>query len=150
MGLSYSQLQSLWLSAGGDPDKAVIMAAISMAESFGNPNAINDGSGTHSNEYSVGLWQVNTYVHRNYSVSQLKDPAINASEAVRIYKLQGLRAWGAYTDGRYKKYLAASQAAAGTPASPIVDDISQTDVFAGISTTTLAVGLLVLVLVLTD
>lgn len=107
------QLQSLLRQVGFPEDKIVLMAAIGMSESSGRSDAINDGSGTHSIEYSVGLWQINTRVHKVYSVQQLTDPLINAKEALRIFNLQGLRAWGSYTDGRYKKYLAASQAAYG-------------------------------------
>jgi hypothetical protein len=89
------------------------MAAIGLSESGGNSNAINNGSGTHSIEYSVGLWQINMKAHgtRYGTLEQLKDPATNARAALAIYKLQGLRAWGSYTDGRYKKYLASSQSA---------------------------------------
>lgn len=113
MAFSVGQLQQLLIDAGCPADKVVVLAAVGMAESSGNPNAVNDGKGTRSTEYSVGLWQINTLVHKNYSVAQLKDPRINAKEAVRILKVQGLRAWGAYTDGRYIRtgWLAKSQAA---------------------------------------
>lgn len=117
--LTPSQIRSYWLSAGGGSNVVkstsgpialdVLMTAISLAESReGDPAAINPGvgaGGRRTNEYSVGLWQINTWVHKRFTVDQLKDPAINASEAVRIYRLQGLRAWGAYTDGRYRSFL---------------------------------------------
>lgn len=119
MAYSIAQLQQLLIQAGCPSDKVVILAAIGMAESSGNPNAVNNGTGTHSVEYSVGLWQINTLAHKNYSVAQLKDPRTNAQEAVRILRVQGLRAWGAYTDGRYLKYMAASRLAAGGGSSPV-------------------------------
>ena len=119
------QLQSLWLSAGGSSGSVristgetlplpVVMAAIALAESSGNASAVNPGygaGGRRTREYSVGLWQINTLVHKVYTREQLTDPHKNALEAVRIYRLQGLRAWGAYTDGRYRQYLTASKAA---------------------------------------
>lgn len=131
--LSASQIKSLWLEAGGDPSKATLMTAIALAESReGDPNAVNPGvghGGVHTNEYSVGLWQINTLVHKNYTVEQLKDPHINALEAVRIYRAQGLRAWGSYTDGRYRQYMSAAGADAGDitdivpdPDSPALGD----------------------------
>lgn len=113
--LTASQIKSLWLNAGGPESEAVNMTAIALAESGGYTGAWNPGrsgrGGTNSNEYSVGIWQINTLAHRNYSVEQLKDPQINAREAVRIYRLQGKRAWGAWTDGRYRQYLSAAGAA---------------------------------------
>ena len=115
------QVQDLLRQVGFPEDKIVLMCAVCRQESGFNTNAINDGSGTKSVEYSVGLFQINTRAHKNYTVEQLKNPIINASEALRIYKTQGLRAWGGYTDGGYKKYLALSQAAySGTP--PIVQN----------------------------
>jgi hypothetical protein len=115
------QLQSL-LRANGCPENQIaLMSAISVAESGGgvSPNfygesmAVNPGygaGGRRTAEYSVGLWQINTLVHKNYSREQLKDANINCKEAMRILRSQGLKAWGAYTDGRYKKYFAAAQA----------------------------------------
>ena len=108
MTYSNAQLQALARSVGIPENHVPLMAAIALAESSGDPSAINPGvgaGGRRTNEYSVGLWQINTLVHKNYSVQQLKDPQINAREMARIYRTQGLRAWGAYTDGRYKRYM---------------------------------------------
>lgn len=115
--LTPGQIKSLWIAAGGPEHEAVDMTAIALAESSGYTGAWNPGrggaGGTNSHEYSVGIWQINTYAHRNYTVEQLKDPNINAREAVRIYRLQGKKAWGAWTDKRYRQYLTA----AGAPAA---------------------------------
>lgn len=111
---SIGQLQTILRQAGWPEDLIVTMAAIGMAESSGNSDAINPGygpGGRRTREYSVGLWQINTLVHKNYTVAQLKDPITNAREALRIYRMQGLRAWGAYIDKRYQRYMAASQSA---------------------------------------
>jgi hypothetical protein len=125
MAYTASQLATLWLQAGGSNALAristgetlplsVVMAAVALAESSGRADAVNPGygaGGRRTNEYSVGLWQINTLVHRNYTREQLKDPLTNAREAVRIYGVQGLRAWGSYTDGRYRQFLAAAKSA---------------------------------------
>lgn len=130
-----SEIQGLLRSAGcpditvntsyGSVPLLAVMSAICMGESCGGCSlAINPGvgaGGRRTNEYSVGLFQINTLVHKNYTVEQLKDPAINAKEAVRIYRLQGLRAWGAYSNGSYKRYmgqaLSAYKGQASTPIS---------------------------------
>lgn len=126
--LTASQIKSLWLGAGGPASEATDMTAISLAESSGYTGAWNPGrsgaGGTNSTEYSVGLWQINTLAHKNYSIEQLKDPQINAREAVRIYRLQGKRAWGAWTDGRYRPYLSAAGAVAGgVPSGGALPDV---------------------------
>lgn len=116
--LSYAQVQALLRSAGfpdievsssyGKVPLIALFSAIGQGESALCTNAINPGvgaGGKKTNEYSVGLFQVNTLVHKNYTVQQLTDPLINAKEAYRIYRLQGFRAWGAYSNGSYKKNM---------------------------------------------
>jgi cell wall-associated NlpC family hydrolase len=97
MAYSYSQLERLWISAGGAKSLAPIMAAIAMAESGGNPNAENPSGAT-------GLWQILGAVHPA-DASRLTDPSVNAKEAVAKYHTQGLKAWTTYTSGAYKKFL---------------------------------------------
>lgn len=154
MAYSYAQLQNLIRDAGCPENQVILMAAISMGESSGNPNAINPGvgaGGKPTKEYSVGLWQINTLVHKNYTVEQLKNPQINAKEAVRILKSQGLRAWGAYTDGRYKKYLAGSQAAYGSNnTGNYIDPNNQSSAETSTNTIAFVGGILILVLLLRD
>lgn len=102
--LSYSQLEGLWIKAGGDKSLAPLMAAIALAESGGNPNADNtrDNGGKQS---SYGLWQISTGTHSPPSPNWA-DPLTNAKLAVGKYKSQGLGAWGTYTSGAYKQHLA--------------------------------------------
>jgi hypothetical protein len=74
------------------------MAAIALAESSGNPNAVNnDANGTQDR----GLWQINS-VH---GFSNSFDPGANAQQAVSVEQSQGLGAWSTYTGGEYKNYL---------------------------------------------
>lgn len=113
--MNVGELQSVLRAAGWPEGKIVLVAAIGMAESSGNPRAVNPRG-----EHSVGLWQINMRAHgtRYGTESQLYDPLTNARAALDIYRRQGLRAWGAYTDGRYREHMAASEAAyRGGPAA---------------------------------
>jgi hypothetical protein len=81
-----AQLQALTRQAGFPESEIAKAAAIWMYESSGDPSAVNDGSSTNTVEYSVGLAQINTRAHKNYTVEQLKNPDINLKEALRIWR----------------------------------------------------------------
>jgi hypothetical protein len=100
---TYGQLEGLWINNGGSTAMAPVMAAIALAESGGNPAAKNstDNGGTQT---SWGLWQLSDGTH-NQPVANILDPNVNAAQAVKKSKSQGLTAWGTYTSGAYKKYL---------------------------------------------
>jgi hypothetical protein len=102
MAYSFAQLEGLWIKNGGSKAMAPIMAAIALAESSGNPNAMNktDNSGKQT---SWGLWQISNGTHAQ-PVNNILDPDINAQQAVKKLSSQGLKAWGVYTSGAYKKY----------------------------------------------
>ena len=113
-GQSYSktELQTLATNAGFPSDLAPTIAAIAMGESSGNPRAHNPDSTSGDNSY--GLMQINMLGDMGPSRRQqfglksneeLFDPATNFRAAFDIYKSQGLGAWGAYTNGSYKKFL---------------------------------------------
>lgn len=53
---------------------------------------------------SYGLFQIGC-VHYPENPEKLYDPYFNVDIAVHVLKTQGITAWGAYTDERYKKYL---------------------------------------------
>jgi hypothetical protein len=99
----------LGIQNGLSPDEAVRFAAVGMAESTGQ-------SGVVGKEFPVyGLWQINMAGAmgpdrmRRYgfrSAEELKDPETNARVAVALYKDKGINDWSAYTDGRYRQYLA--------------------------------------------
>lgn len=98
--------------AGFSEDKIQTMLAISQAESSGNKNAHNTNATTGDNSY--GLWQINMLGDMGpkrrsalgiTSNDQLYDPYVNARAAKMIYDQQGLQAWGAYTNGSYRKFL---------------------------------------------
>jgi hypothetical protein len=87
---SGTDLERLWVRAGGRPGQARLMAAIALAESGGDPNA------GHSHPYH-GLWQVGP--------GGSFDPLTNAREAVGKLRTQGLGAWETYTNGAYRGFL---------------------------------------------
>lgn len=102
--LTYSQLEGVWIDAGGQKSLAPMMAAIALAESGGVTTARNDrdNRGTQS---SFGLWQISTGTHTppdpNWS-----DPIVNARLAIGKLKSQGLTAWGTYSSGAFKPFMA--------------------------------------------
>lgn len=55
---TYAQLQCLWTTAGGNAQAAPMAAAIAMAESGGNSQAV--GGPNSNGTYDRGLWQINS------------------------------------------------------------------------------------------
>lgn len=97
--LTLPQLRALASDAGFPAGSLDIAAAIAMAESGGNPNAVGD------NGDSCGLWQVNTPSHPQYTCSELLDPSFNAKVAYSIS--QGgtnWKPWSTYNSGAYLAY----------------------------------------------
>jgi hypothetical protein len=110
--LSTQQIAQGLRNAGFAEDVIPTMTAVTMAESGGNPYAHNPNAGTGDNSY--GLLQINMLggmgpERRKWfglnNDDQLFDPATNFKAAKQIYDTQGIGAWGAYTNGSYKKYL---------------------------------------------
>jgi len=115
--LSYEQMHTYLRQAGCPENLIVTMGAVGFAESGGCTDVIGCIS---ANEWSIGVWQINSKVHKNFTIEQLKKPANNAKEAVRLLKTKsGVRHWGAYTNGSYQKYVAASQAAYSAKNVPV-------------------------------
>lgn len=116
--LSFSQLEKLWIQAGGSPGKAAVAAAIALAESNGNPSALNNTPST--GDYSVGLWQINYYGSLAPSRTAqfgppqaLTSPLANAKAAVAISgDGSNFTPWTTYTSGAYLNH-----ADGGSPAS---------------------------------
>lgn len=100
--LSYGQLEQLWIQGGGPRALAPLMAAVALAESSGDPAALNpaDNGGTQT---SWGLWQISDGTH-NQPAPDILTPLGNARAAVAKYHSQGLSAWGTYDSGAYKQY----------------------------------------------
>jgi hypothetical protein len=116
--VAYSREQiGAFLRSAGWPEAVIsIMTAIGLAEQPAtNPNFVRVCPGNsyclpgQSPEKSVGPFQINVLAHAQYNTPQgiawLQDPTNNARAALQIFRSQGLRAWGSYTDGRYRQYL---------------------------------------------
>ena len=120
--LSFSQLEALAGQAGFPPAMQPIMAAIALAESGGNPTALNpnDNGDTQS---SYGLWQVSTGTHAPPS-SQWYDPLTNAQLAYQKWQTQGLSAWGTYNSGVYRAFLPAGTSTAVSSGPPTTQELA--------------------------
>jgi hypothetical protein len=83
--VNFSQLEQLWISQGGDPATAPIMAAIALAESTGNPSSFNAADPYGG---SCGLWQINgshtTGYGGPFNVNNLFGSAYNTQAAIQI------------------------------------------------------------------
>lgn len=79
--------------------------AICMAESGGNPRAFNGKNRNGSND--AGLMQINSIHVRSGLIGDEErfDPHKNLEAAYAIYRGSGFKAWSAYNNGAYKKFL---------------------------------------------
>lgn len=111
--LDYAQLESAWISGGGDAPSAPLAAAVATAESGGQTGDIGDESvidGIYAPSY--GLWQIRS-VHRDAfpnffpPSSEWMDPVQNASAAVNLanHSNLGWGNWSTYNDGAYQQYV---------------------------------------------
>ena len=100
-------------SRGLSDSDARIGSAIMMGESGGNPGIDTVQSGldpNKSNEFSIGLMQINTQAHmdklkrRGLSVDDLRNPETNLDLAAEVWKEAGgsWSPWGAYTNKSYE------------------------------------------------
>lgn len=109
--ISQSQGFTLAKNAGLSDERARIAAAVMMAESGGDERQVTDDS----DDLSYGLWQINMKGNMGptrralYGLSKnedLLDPATNARVMSAISNQgRNWNAWGAYTNGSYKKFL---------------------------------------------
>ncbi len=124
MPYTNAQLREILRAAGWPESLIPIMAAIGQSESSGDPTSYRDCPGNgyctvtqggrtvrvrevagQGPERSAGIWQINLRAWPQYSPEWLRDPVNSARAALEIYKRQGLRAWGSFTDGGYKKFF---------------------------------------------
>jgi len=112
---SVPEMQKLLVNAGMPQDKAKTLAAVGMGESGGNAGIDTVTSGldpNKSNEYSIGLFQINTKAHmdklanRGYTIEDLRDPQKNAEIAVDVYNEVGsFKPWSVYNSGKHLQFL---------------------------------------------
>jgi hypothetical protein len=138
MAISDTDIAKYARQAGFNGQALVTAVAIALAESGGNPNAINDGSKRGTAEYSVGLWQINVggYLRERLArwglttPSQLTNPSINAKAAYSISNGgKNWTPWSVYNHNSYQRYLPRAQAAVAAigsdPSMP--DNVERTD-----------------------
>lgn len=108
MALSKQQIADLWISEGGNPDKAGTAAAIALAESGGKADATNHNS---NGTVDRGLFQVNS-IHGAESTHNLR---ANVRAAIKISgNGSNWRPWVTYNTGAYKKFSGGSRGASGS------------------------------------
>lgn len=96
--LSCTQVAALVKKVGFPSSLHVTFVAIAKAESGNRVEVVNSIG-------CVGLFQINAPVHKQFDRRRLATAEYNVRAALSIYKSQGIRAWEAYTNGAYKRYL---------------------------------------------
>jgi Lysozyme like domain len=105
--LTLDQLRELARRTGfSNPSLA---AAVAMAESAGDPNAmhiVTDPGPGALPEQSIGLWQINVLAWPAFDATRLRDPTYNAQAAKLISESpRGWNHWSKYTSGEYLAYM---------------------------------------------
>lgn len=113
INLSDEQRYALALNAGFSHPDAIIMTAISLAESGGPSNSLNDNRAT--GDYSIGPWQINLRDNNGniqptifgYNAQDLANPFNNAAAARQKFNSQGFNAWSVWgtAPGHSNSYL---------------------------------------------
>lgn len=138
MALSYAQLEGYWIAAGGSSGTAPIAAAIALAESSGNPSAVGPSYGGDAG--SIGLWQIQSGQHPQWSVDSLKDPMTNAQAAVAIYNDSGsFQPWSTFTNGAYQQFYQPNVAPTA-PSGGTANNTSGQNAQGGVSDLSAALG----------
>jgi hypothetical protein len=98
------------MRGAGFPESELARAyAIGLGESGWSSGAVNDGSRTATDEYSVGPWQINLKAHPGVSEACARDLECSTQVAFGLFQKQGWQPWGAYTNGSYRQYMSVSQ-----------------------------------------
>lgn len=85
------------------PEQADIAVAVAMAESGLYPRALNAKDSHSGCKGSYGIFQIGCLHEDNPQV--LYDVEYNIKRAREIYDQNGWQPWGAYTSGKYLKYM---------------------------------------------
>lgn len=109
--LSDRQIAAAAAAAGFQGKDLVTAVAVALAESSGNPNALNPSG-------AAGLWQILRSAHPElFARYQWNDPNDNARMAYSVWRAAGnsWSPWVAYTTGRHLAYVGRARKAAGNP-----------------------------------
>jgi len=109
------QMTDFAIQGGFSPENARTMAAIGMGESGGNAGIDTVQSGldpNKSNEFSVGLTQINMQAHgdklnrRGWTEADLRDPVKNMTIAKEVFDEVGsFKPWSVFQKGLHQQYL---------------------------------------------
>lgn len=104
--LSAAQIASYAKEAGFTGNGLTTITAIALAESGGNPGAVcNNCAGVKEN--SIGLTQINTLAHPQYTTSTLLNPYQNMLAAYQVSNGgTNFNPWTTYTNKSYLSHLA--------------------------------------------
>lgn len=111
--LSDRQIAAAAAGAGFPPGEIATAVAVALAESSGNPNALNPSG-------AAGLWQILRSAHPDlFARYRWNDPNDNARMAYAVWRDAGQswRPWVAYTTGRHLAYVGRARKAAGNPSA---------------------------------
>ena len=105
--LSVAQIASTMRAAGWPEDAIPTGIAIVLAESGGNPRAVNTANRNGSVDY--GLFQINTVHGSLLSQGDKFNPVDNARMALTVYKQAGnsWKPWSTFNSGKYKDFNSA-------------------------------------------
>lgn len=100
--------------AGFPPDQIATATAVALAESGGNPNAVNTANRNGSTDY--GLWQINTIHGSLLSQGNKFDPNDNAKMAYTVWSRAGNKwtPWSVYNSQRYLSFMPRASLAAAS------------------------------------
>lgn len=100
--VSQADIWTMLRENGATPEEATTLTAVAIAESGGNPGAVNptDNNGAQT---SWGLFQISDGTHNE--PRGWNDPEVNTKMAIQKLRSQGLKAWGTYNTGAYRQYL---------------------------------------------
>ena len=109
--LTPAQIAAAMREAGWDDAAIPIGVAVALAESGGNPRAVNNKNRNGSSDY--GLFQINS-IHANLlTTGDRFNPVDNARMALTVYRQAGSswKPWAAYNSGAHTKFISASDLA---------------------------------------
>ena len=120
--LSRAQIADAMRKAGWPESAIPIGVAVAMAESGGNPRAVNRANSNGSSDH--GLFQINSIHGSLLKTGDPYNPVDNARMALKVYKDAGnsWRPWSVFKSGSYRKFYTGRTEGNPSTASVGVDD----------------------------
>lgn len=118
--LSRAEIANAMRKAGWPESAIPVGVAVALAESGGNPSAVNHSNRNGSKDY--GLFQINSVHKELLAKHNWSDPVDNARMALSVYKGAGNKwtPWSVYKSGSYLKFYTGK--ADGDPTTEADDD----------------------------